>query len=280
MTVRAAGPLGKILSADSTTVKEARGYQLGAGANPLVVLRRTAFLDSRGAIDRDSVKGLLRWAAGQRLGQQPDLLRAAAARREAALASTGLVHERLLARPTWHLAVGHGDHANAHEVGLAMHGTYGCPIIPGSTLKGLSRAFAALPGADPDTRVTTVLGPPPASSRDEKGPAGGTVSFLDALLAGRPVDVAVDVLTPHVQEYYTDVADDRVARPHPPGEYHNPRPVEFLVVTGSAFAVDIVGRSSVDVGLAARWCAAAVDELGVGGKTAAGYGYLAIDESR
>jgi len=67
--VPAAGPLSRVLVADDTTVKGSAGYQLGPGANPLVVLRRTAFLDSEGGRAEKAVKGLLRWAARPRSGR-------------------------------------------------------------------------------------------------------------------------------------------------------------------------------------------------------------------
>jgi len=80
------------------------------------------------------------------------------------------------------------------------------------------------------------------------------------------VDVAVDVLTPHQQPYY----GGRL----PPGEHHNPVPFEFLVVCGGSFAVDLLGRSRDDLRRVAEWCEGAVDEIGLGAKTNAGYGYL------
>jgi CRISPR type III-B/RAMP module RAMP protein Cmr6 len=119
-----------------------------------------------------------------------------------------------------------------------------------------------------------VLGGPRPGLRD--APAGmGSVRFLDALPDRAPVSVAADVMTPHVKPYYDDVAKG-APHPSPPAEYHNPVPVTFLTVSG-AYTIDLYGRSEADLDLAAEWLAKAGDELGAGAKTAAGYGYLAID---
>ena len=54
-------------------------------------------------------------------------------------------------------------------------------------------------------------------------------------------------------------------------------PLTFLTVRGT-YAVDLYGPVSEDIGLAAEWLAKAGDELGAGAKTAAGYGYLSVDQ--
>jgi CRISPR-associated protein Cmr6 len=183
---------------------------------------------------------------------------------------------RLRAEPEWRLAVGLGNKANAHEIGLSLHGTYGWPVIPGSSLKGLAASFASVSGAHA-ADIRRVLGAPrpgdPAGPAQDRA-AQGSVRFLDAGPAGDAVTVMVDVLTPHVKPYYDAVATGS-RQIVPPAEYHNPVPVNFLTVSG-AFAVDLHGAAAADVEQAADWLIAAGDELGAGAKTAAGYGYLKI----
>jgi CRISPR type III-B/RAMP module RAMP protein Cmr6 len=88
------------------------------------------------------------------------------------------------------------------------------------------------------------------------------------------------VLTPHVQPYYRDTSRDAATgNAAPPAEWHNPVPVGFLTVCGGSFAVDLAGPVAGDVRDAARWFRCAVDELGVGAKTAAGYGYLTVADA-
>lgn len=280
--LHAAGPLGQLFRA-------AGGHLDGPsrdGANALVMLNRLAFFDvGARKLDEGGKRALLRWAREENLGQAAPLgprtrsvglVTAVSARRAAALCAlaTGPVScLRLRAEPEWRLAVGLGDKANAHEIGLALHGTYGWPVIPGSSLKGLAAAWATGSGADP-ADITRVLGGPRPGVAG--GPARqGSVRFLDALPDGKPAAVEPDVQTPHVKPYYDSIATGS-AKPVPPAEYHNPVPLMFLTVRG-AYAVDLYGTSGADLDLAAEWLAKAGDELGAGAKTAAGYGYLRLD---
>lgn len=254
-----AGPLGKAIQISA----------LGREASPLILLRRVAAVDHKGVLDEKAQLALLQWAEKTDLGQDPALVQRATGRRERALAELrdrGHTVVRLRAEPEWRLAVGLGNRANPHEIGMSLHGTYGWPIIPGSSLKGLTATWAAqVTGADsPDFR--RIFG-----STDCRG----SVRFLDAIPAGEPVSVVLDVLTPHHQPYYTSTAPGSGRDPEPPAEYHNPVPVHFLTVTG-AFAVDLVGRVADQVRQAARWLIDAGDELGAGAKTTSGYGYLTV----
>ncbi len=297
--MKAAGPIGSVVEAENGRIKASAGYRSGryefaAGASALILMNRVAFFDERASkLDDEGQRALLRWAVERALGQNGKLLGQVAARRDAALTELrrrGLSVARFAAEPEWRLAVGLGNKANPHEIGLSLHGTYGCPVIPGTSLKGLAAAWAVASGADHDD-IRRVLGTPrrdlPAPASELKDPdsgnnarlpqaARGTVCFLDAIpLRGR-VDVQLDVLTPHVKPYYSAVAGGEAVLV-PPAEYHNPVPVNFLTVRG-AFAVDLYGAAEADVNLAARWLSEAASELGAGGKTAAGYGYLVMKE--
>lgn len=287
----AAGPLGRVVESDGRAIKLRTGYQLAPDANALIIINRLAFPDRHGVLEEKARRPLLRWAADTRLGQDADLVRDVAARRARMLddlRAAGQAVIRLRAEPEWRLAVGLGNRANPHEIGLALHGSYGWPVIPGSSLKGLAAAWATASGI-PDADIRRVLGSPrpsrPAATagsttgRDRppvRGDQGrGTVSFLDAIPAGEPASVAVDVLTPHVKPYYDSMAGGHRRPRVPPAEYHNPVPLNFLTVSG-AFAVDLYGPDGRDTGLAAGWLTAAGDEFGAGAKTAAGYGYLTL----
>jgi CRISPR-associated protein Cmr6 len=262
------------------------GLPSGTGTNALIMLNRVAFYDcQRQKLDDGGKRALIRWACRENLGQDGSLVGAVTCRREAALrALSARSHHvvRLRAEPEWRLAVGLGNRANAHEIGLALHGTYGWPVIPGSALKGLAAAWAASSHADPRD-VWRVLGAPrhdvqippgPGGSGKLPGAARGTVCFLDAIPDGQPATVEADVFTPHVKPYYDSMADAG-GTGVPPAEYHNPVPLTFLTVRG-AYAVDLYGKNDKDLRLAAGWLKQAGDELGAGAKTAAGYGYLSI----
>jgi CRISPR type III-B/RAMP module RAMP protein Cmr6 len=281
VTILAAGPLGRVIECDGIAIKPRTGYQLEPDASALIMLSRVALLDDGELMDRPHP--LLRWAAERGLGQQAGLIREVAARRARALEALrarGKAVTRLRAQPEWRLAVGLGNRANAHEIGLSLHGSYGWPVIPGSSLKGLAAAWAAASGAD-DGEMRRILGGPRPSQGQHKPAeaARGTVCFLDAIPAGRPVTVTVDVLTPHVKPYYDTTSRDSPQPPVPPAEYHNPVPVNFLTVSG-AFAVDLYGADADHVERAAELLTAAGDGLGAGAKTAAGYGYLTLTPLR
>jgi CRISPR/Cas system CMR subunit Cmr6 (Cas7 group RAMP superfamily) len=254
-----AGPLNKGITLSA----------LEREASPLILLRRVAVVDAGGALDDKAELALLRWAAHSHLGQDSALIGDVIRRRERALAALrarGHTWVRLRAEPEWRLAVGLGNRANPHEIGMSLHGTYGWPIIPGSSLKGLTATWAAHAVGTTSPDYPRVFG-----SADRRG----SVHFLDAIPAGERVNVVLDVLTPHHQPYYASTAGKSVSEPKPPAEHHNPVPVHFLTVIG-AFDLVLFGRVADEVMLAARWLIEAGDELGAGAKTTSGYGYLKI----
>lgn len=275
------------------------GKGAAGDANALIVLRRTAFVPegpTKVGLPRQAGHALLRWAQEHDLGQVD--VSHAARRRERALAqlrSQGLHVARVLVKPQWRVAVGLGEKGNAHELGITLHGTYGWPVIPGSGLKGVAAAFMwdkaggtakgremfreAFGAPFPPSRpITGQRGESPGAGSEEEEierSARGSVRFLDALPCEGPVTVSVDVLTPHVKPYYDTTRERREGEdPEPPAEHHQPVPVQFLTITGGTFAADLVGDSERITGYAADWLRTAVQDLGVGAKTSAGYGYM------
>jgi CRISPR-associated protein Cmr6 len=105
--------------------------------------------------------------------------------------------------------------------------------------------------------------------------AAGQALFFDAIPAESPV-LKPDVMNVHYQDYYsgnTDSAD----QPIPPADYLNPNPIPFLTVgEGSPFLFAVGWRGEKDEEAhqqAQQWLKEGLQELGVGAKTAAGYGY-------
>jgi CRISPR/Cas system CMR subunit Cmr6 (Cas7 group RAMP superfamily) len=173
--------------------------------------------------------------------------------------------------PRWRLVVGHGEDS-AHETSLTMSPTYGVPTVPGSALKGVAASQArCLHGKRLPPEVVRLFGTPrPEVDADA---ARGSVAVLDALPVEKP-QVVVDVLTPHVKPYYDK---DSAGRPkEPPAEYHSPVPVHFLAVAGGTFQAWLIGPPA-DVQRFAELLHDGADDLGVGGKTAAGYGYCKVE---
>jgi CRISPR-associated protein Cmr6 len=211
------------------------------------------------------------------------------------------------------LLIGHGN-SSATDVGLTVHHTWGVPIIPGSALKGLVAHYVDAtygptdadkkpweqPGDErvradyqgvtwkgrriergPGAVYRALFGAPDAREDDlmrENGfPAGATaglVTFHDALYdpgsGNKPF--AADVLTVHQKGYYDSSGQST------PNDYDSPNPVAFLTVRpGCRFLLALSGPGEWTE-LAARLLADALETWGVGGKTAAGYGFGMVGE--
>lgn len=197
--------------------------------------------------------------------------RAAAARYLAA--ADGHTSLGLEIRPVWRMVIGHGEDT-AQETSLTLSPTYGVPIIPGSALKGVAAAQARADHPDGlPPEITRLFG---ALRRGERradpGSSQGRVTVLDALPIAPPA-VVVDVLTPHVKPYYDSAGDDHPTTP--PAEYHSPVPVRFLAVQRTSFLTWLVGPAA-DVNSFAGLLRMGANDLGLGGKTAAGYGYCEV----
>lgn len=233
------------------------------------------------------------------------------------------------------LLVGHGG-KGVLEFGLTLSHVTGLPVIPGSALKGLARAYGlftiaaelTIPTIDSEqlTALDTILASPDRYQTDDKelNKALGLLSekhqttpeaiidifeknqeatlwrlafgnqtqagiciFHDAVIKPPlpPVLFEADVMTPHFKDYYDAVNKESpdYARAPAPHDGQNPNPILFLTVaarTQFAFAVGlrksgIEGATDAQA-LAAQWLKKGLYELGVGAKTAAGYGVFSI----
>lgn len=199
--------------------------------------------------------------------REPVLYRPAFARWERALAAagatvrTGVVEGRVV--------VGLGAES-VLETAITLHRAYGVPYIPGTALKGMAAAYARRflegPWARGGEAYRVLFG--------EGGHAGqaGYVTFYDALYipgsgsGGRPLDP--DVLTVHHADYYMRGAK-------PPADWDSPNPVAFMSATGH-YLLALSGPNDAWVGRAFELLTAALAEVGVGAKTASGYGRMAV----
>lgn len=166
-----------------------------------------------------------------------------------------------IAAPTWRMVSGLGI-SSPLEVNLAVHRLGGFPYLPGSSVKGATRAFAELelgvePGAVVPELIMRVFGTP-----DQ---AGGVI-FLEALPVTRP-QLELDVINAHYPEYYAEASG--------PTEWQNPRPLTFLAIgAATRFGFSVASREAELADLTLGWLRGAMETLGLGGKTAAGYGYF------
>lgn len=173
---------------------------------------------------------------------------------------------------------------NALEVGLTIHQPGGFPYLPGSSVKGVCRSWIEeVMAPDPSNenaltkhrqRLLRLFG---SASKDERAEARtmqtGCVCFLDAVPVVFP-KLDVDLMTPHFGDWYMDG--------EAPGDWHSPTIIPFLAVAPEVtFRFHLVGRPGAaadDVRDAREALEYALTELGIGAKTAAGYGYFRIED--
>ncbi|MGH3936694.1 MAG: type III-B CRISPR module RAMP protein Cmr6 [Pseudonocardiaceae bacterium] len=204
------------------------------------------------------------------------LLDAVHARRAAAAAALAARHpgwtwHSVLIEPMWRLVVGHGEDS-VHETALTLSPTYGVLVLPGTALKGLAAAAARLAGwSDLDD---TLFGTP----RPERPPDAhrGSVLIWDGVPT-EPPELVLDVLTPHVKAYYDSGNSPNGVPDTAPAECYNPVPIRFLAVEKTRFRAYLIGPPD-DVAACVTLVRSGLDELGIGGKTAAGYGYCVSSE--
>jgi len=159
------------------------------------------------------------------------------------------------------------------ENGFAWHPTLGTPYLPGSSIKGMVRAWAEQQ-ADPkpdQAALDRILGKGPNGNNE--GFSGG-VCFLDAVPIA-PAKVEADVLTPQYAPW----------SPHdPPGDWRSPVPVPFLVTAeGLQLLFTLVPCQTLadgDLDLLERWLVEALKWAGAGAKTSVGYGRFAHDTKK
>src|SRR6266700_1649549 len=172
----------------------------------------------------------------------------------------------------WRMAIGLGGES-VLETDLTLHHLYGIPFIPGSALKGLTRAYVTgeieeykSDKIDSDKEeVKRIFG-----SQEQ----AGTVLFFDAMPLNGEVQFVVDIMNPHYPDYYGGTK--------PPTNDQSPIPVTFLTVTDTTFTFALASRDAgkeqhmKDVEQVKGWLQEALQKYGVGGKTSAGYGYFKI----
>lgn len=145
------------------------------------------------------------------------------------------------------------------ELGLALHHVYGFPILPGSALKGLARR----------------------SVRENGDRLYGTQEWSGdvAILDGLPLCYKIrrDIMTPHFPKWYQGKADA-------PDDTDSPTPIPFLSVAADAiFEIALIARrsetASQNLDAVTQDLGHGLEELGLGAKTAAGYGVFELGDA-
>lgn len=168
------------------------------------------------------------------------------------------------------MVVGLGAQAVA-ETSVALLRAWGVPYIPGSALKGLASSVAHRRGGETWRRAEVgVPGGEDARALFGDTKAQGLVAFHDAwwMPDGGAVPLDLDVMTVHHPDYYGGSSA--------PADWDEPNPVPFLTARGS-YLVALSGPSGW-VEAARAWLEAGLRDDGIGAKTHAGYGRMALEE--
>lgn len=198
-------------------------------------------------------------------------------------------YRNFTASPEWRMIVGLGQ-TSILETSISLDRITGIPTIPGSALKGLAASYALLCCLQKNSRIDEIeveynrYLKKEITDLPEKylqfikifGYEGevGRVIFLDAVPTVTP-QLKLDIMNNHYPDYYSDTTGKMAPTP-----YQNPNPIYFLTLGHkSQFAFAVAGRDNQSntktlVTQAENWLKAGLSELGIGAKTAAGYGYF------
>ena len=174
---------------------------------------------------------------------------------------------------TSRMLIGLGN-ATALETAVTTHHTYGMPMVPGSSLKGVAHHYAKAIGA-PQEYLDILFGTSPeeANANDDTsstpGATAGCLVWHDAWWNPGATNnpFVSEVVTPHHQAYYNAKGDAT--------DFDSPIPCSQIAVQGSFLFV--IEGDPAWAGLAAGVLKQALETRGVGGKGAAGYGLFETD---
>jgi CRISPR/Cas system CMR subunit Cmr6 (Cas7 group RAMP superfamily) len=158
----------------------------------------------------------------------------------------------------WRMVVGLGGNT-VLETDLTLHHIYSIPLIPGSALKGVTRAYATDEG-ESEEAIQRIFG------TEQKA---GNVIFFDAMPFKGHAKIDLDIMNAHYPDYY---GGEKL-----PTNTQDPNPVTFLTMRNTTFMFALAlrrPRDIADMEMARTWLQNALEKYGVGGKTSAGYGFL------
>jgi CRISPR-associated protein Cmr6 len=184
------------------------------------------------------------------------------------------------------LIVGLGGES-VYETALTLHHVFGFPFIPASSVKGVVRSWIITTVFEKDEKgeidlknaekrakqnadFCFIFGSN-AESYDKKA-RQGEVTFFDAYPTTAP-RIKPDLMNPHYGEYY-----DKNSQKFPT-DTQSPIPIFFLTVAGAPFQFIIASKKWDLTQLfkgktLENWLIDALQNHGIGAKTAVGYGYM------
>ena len=180
-------------------------------------------------------------------------------------------------KPDWKMIVGLGS-SSVYETSITLHHIYGFPFIPGQALKGVVRNYVINEYFDKDEKEAEknehffyIFG-----TQEQQG----KVTFFDAYPTSKP-QIDFDIMNVHYPKYYSKTGEE-------PTDDQNPNPLTFLIVKNTSFAFSAgINKNSNAIDFSkykenslSDLIKSALEEKGVGAKTAVGYGYLHNTEKK
>jgi CRISPR-associated protein Cmr6 len=195
-------------------------------------------------------------------------------------------------KSNWHFITGMGNN-HPVENGFSWHPTLGTPYLTGATVKGLVRAWieqwADLGEEALRNQCYEWFGSEDKDpEKQQKEARTGDLVFFDALPV-EAVELQCDIMTPHGGDWYSkggEISADTYAKTLP-ADWHDPNIIPFLSVKKTSFQFMVAPTSralkrdptktKVQVEEAMQALSDALEFLGAGAKTAAGYGHFQED---
>lgn len=158
----------------------------------------------------------------------------------------------------------------ALETGVSTHHSYGMPMIAGSSVKGVAHAHARTIGLTPDV-LAVLFGEDEETAKDGRVAGAGCLIWHDAWWT--PINQKItqpfvdEVVTVHHQDYYADKQKSAT-------DFDSPVPNQQMAVQGGFYFV--VEGDAAWASFASSLLKQALQQHGIGAKTAAGYGFFAV----
>lgn len=153
------------------------------------------------------------------------------------------------------------------ETGITVHHTYGMPMIPGSSVKGIGRSICrAQNGCITNEEVIEYLFGNKWGEKDDASVISGGIVYYDAWWVPDGKPFVSEIVTVHHQEYYTSMGEKEAT------DFDSPVPAPQIATCGRYYFV--IEGPEAWAGLASRIIQQALSEKGIGGKRSSGYGYL------
>lgn len=175
------------------------------------------------------------------------------------LRTQGYSCQDFFAKVMWRLIVDLGAES-VYETSLNLHRNYAVPIIPGSAVKGCAKAYLLKENSGKENGIIQEIF---GNSKQKGG-----VIFFDALPKISGDFLKLDIVNVHYPDYYQKGGT--------PGDWMEPRPITFLVVEKAEYQFSVASKKADLAEKASVSLKEALKEIGIGAKTAAGYGYFTI----